>query len=198
MTSLSLPAFASANASFVTDRLAIGGDLSPDDDLAVRQLADLVDAGVTHVIDVRAEWSDEDYFAALRPDIDYLHHGVEDLGQRVPGEWFEAGVTFALQALSYLDTVVFTHCHMGINRGPSLGFAVLLAQGWDPIEAIDAIRVARPIAFVAYAEDALRWHHDRTRATEEQRELDRCRLAKWRVDNDLDVAKVIRKIRLKG
>lgn len=29
--------------------------------------------------------------------------------------------------------------------------------GWDPIEAQDAIRRARPIACVAYAEDALDW-----------------------------------------
>ena len=44
---------------------------------------------------------------------------------------------------------------MGINRGPSLGFAILLHWGWDPNEAITAIRDARPIANVWYAVDAL-------------------------------------------
>ena len=54
---------------------------------------------------------------------------------------------------------MLAHCHMGINRGPSMGFAILLALGWDAEEALDAIHAARPIAFIAYAEDALRWHH---------------------------------------
>jgi protein-tyrosine phosphatase len=60
------------------------------------------------------------------------------------------------------DAVALTHCQMGINRGPSLGFAVLLAQGWDPAEAIAAIRAARPCANVWYAADALTWYQQRT------------------------------------
>ena len=79
-----------------------------------------------------------------------------------PGEWFDVAVDWSVAAIEGGGTVL-THCHMGVNRGPSLGFAVLLEQGWDPIEALDAIRTARPIAWVAYAEDALRWHHERGR-----------------------------------
>ena len=69
-------------------------------------------------------------------DVTYLHHGMDDAGQRVPAEWFDVAVGFALDALSEPGTKVLTHCHMGINRGPSLGFAVLLALGWDPVGAI--------------------------------------------------------------
>jgi hypothetical protein len=75
--------------------------------------------------------------------------------------WFDEGVAFAREAIES-DGVVLAHCHMGINRGPSMGFAILLALGWDAREALDAIHAARPIAFVAYAEDALRWHHTKT------------------------------------
>jgi hypothetical protein len=51
---------------------------------------------------------------------------------------------------------VFVHCHMGINRGPSTAFAILLDQGMAPEQAFDLIRAKRPIAAVYYAEDALR------------------------------------------
>jgi protein-tyrosine phosphatase len=87
---------------------------------------------------------------------------------------------------------VLTHCHMGVNRGPSLGFAVLLAQGWDPVEALDTIRTARPIAWVAYAEDALRWHHGEASP---ELEADLRRLQEWRDDTQLDMHSVIRSVR---
>ena len=93
---------------------------------------------------------------------------------------------------------MLTHCHMGINRGPSLGFAVLLAQGWDVVEALDAIRAARPIAWVAYAEDALRWRHARLGSAPDELERDRRRVVRWRQDNELDLAEVIRLKRTQG
>ena len=126
-----------ANASWVTDHLLVGGDLDArDNDLAERQLAELVEIGVTHVVDVRLEWDDFDFVAQRASDIAYLHHGMDDAGQRVPGEWFDEGVGWIVAALEEGGTVL-AHCHMGINRGPSLGYAVLLAQGWDPVEALD-------------------------------------------------------------
>ncbi|MGH3425129.1 MAG: dual specificity protein phosphatase family protein [Nocardioidaceae bacterium] len=188
-----------ANAHFVTPNLMVGGDLdSLDEGLRLDQLRELVDEGVTHIVDVRLEWSDEDLVARHAPHIAYLYHGVDDAGQTIPDGWFDVGVDFILDALSDPDAIALAHCHMGINRGPSLGFAVLLAQGWDPIEALDAIRTARPIAFVAYAEDALAWHQRRTGVSGRQRRTDRHRLAEWRRANDLDVATVIRGIRSRG
>jgi dual specificity phosphatase 3 len=196
MSLLSLPQFALANADFVTPRLVVGGDLDYWDHSHARaQLAELVDAGVTHIVDARFEASDEDLVAALAPHIRYLHHGMDDAGQRVPGRWFDVGVNFVLNAMEDQDAIVLAHCHMGINRGPSLGYAVLLATGWDPIEALDAIRDARPIAAIGYAEDALAWHHSRTGASREQRRTDLQRLARWRRFNNIDVDTIIRRIR---
>jgi protein-tyrosine phosphatase len=185
------PLLQHANAHFVTDNLLVGGDLDyRSRRLAETQLRELHDVGVTHVIDVRVEWSDQDWVAELLPGLTYFHHGIDDAGQQVPGEWFQQGVDFALGALESGGTVL-SHCHMGINRGPSLGFAILLAQGWDAIEALDAIRRVRPIAFVAYAEDALHWHHHGADDADAlARELGR--LDRWRRDNDLDVESVIR------
>ena len=57
-----LHSFSRANASFVTPYLAIGGDLDTTaPDVAVGQLDELRTAGISHVIDVRVEWSDEDW-----------------------------------------------------------------------------------------------------------------------------------------
>ena len=193
-----VPALTTADAAFVTPQLLVGGDLdTSDDDLAGRQLAELVEAGVTHVLDARIEWSDESWVAEVAPTVDYLHHGMDDAGQQVPGEWFDVGVTWALEAMEQGGTVL-THCHMGINRGPSLGFAVLLAQDWDPVEALDQIRSVRPIAWVAYAEDALRWHHGARGSSPDELERDRQRVVRWRQDNELDLAAVIRLKRTQG
>lgn len=184
-----------ANMDFVTDRVATGGDLPADPALAAADLADLVAAGVTHIIDNRIEWDDEDLVAALAPGVRYLRNGVDDAGQRMPDSWFDRGVGFALAALAEPGTKVLAHCHMGINRGPSMAYAILLALDSDPIAALDAIRAARSIAAVGYAEDALDWHHRRTDASEFQRASDRRRLRAWRAADTLDVAAVIRGIR---
>ena len=157
----------------------IGGDLDAwDGELAVRQLVELVDLGVTHVVDARSEWSDEELVGHLAPHVDYLHAGIDDAGQRVPEEWFETVAQWGAAALAEPDAVVLAHCHAGINRGPSAGLAILLAVGWDVADALAAIRSARPFAWTDYAEDALRWHHARTGASEQQRRVDEEALAR--------------------
>ena len=187
-----LLSFEHANASFVTPYLAIGGDLeTTSEDVAVGQLGELGDAGITHVVDVRVEWNDEEWVRGRRADLEYLHLGIDDAGQRVPDEWFDEGVRFALEAIES-GGVVLAHCHMGINRGPSMGFAILLALGWDAVEALDAIHAARPIAFIAYAEDALRWHHG---DGSPELDADLRRLQRWREENDLLLQDVMRVIR---
>ena len=187
-----LLSFQHANASFVTPYLAVGGDLETvTEDVAVNQLGELGEAGITHVIDVRVEWNDEQWIRERRADLQYLHLGIDDAGQRVPDEWFDQGVRFALEGIES-GGVVLAHCHMGINRGPSMGFAILLALGWDAVEALDAIHAARPIAFIAYAEDALRWRHGE--GTPELKE-DLGRLRRWRDAHDLRLRDVMRAVR---
>ena len=188
-----LATFDHANASFVTPYLAVGGDLETTaPDVATGQLEELGDAGITHVIDVRLEWSDEKWVQERNADVGYLHLGIEDAGQRVPGSWFDDGVAYAREAIDS-GGVVLAHCHMGINRGPSMGFAILLALGWDAREALDALHAARPIAFVAYAEDALRWYHAQDPPSLES---DLRRLREWRLENDLDLDPVLRAVRI--
>lgn len=186
-----------ANAQFVTDRLLVGGDLEIfDDDLAVAQLEELVAVGVTDLVDVREEWDDSEWVLSLHPELRYHHLGVDDAGQVMADSWFDTGVATTLEAFAaHPDARVLVHCHMGVNRGPSLAYAVLLAQGYAPIEALDLIRQARPIAFVAYAEDALDWWLRRSGRSEAERATARARLATWRERHHLDVTEVIRKVR---
>jgi hypothetical protein len=60
------------------------------------------------------------------------------------------------------------------------------------IDAIAAIRSARPQAFVAYAEDALEWHLVRIGASTAAKQQLRTRLAHWRAENPMDVHRAIR------
>jgi dual specificity phosphatase 3 len=148
---------------------------------------------------VRLEWTDAQAFEQSAPHVRYLHHGMDDVGQAVPASWFEHAVAWIEQAWAQdPEAVVLTHCHMGINRGPSLGFAVLLAQGWDPVDAIAAIRAARPHANVWYAADALDWHLQRTGADDRTADAQRSALAAWREANPLDVVRIIREQRARG
>ena len=62
------PRLATADAVFVTGHLLVGGDLdTPDDEHASAQLRELLEAGVTHVVDARIEWSDEQWVAERAP-----------------------------------------------------------------------------------------------------------------------------------
>lgn len=189
-----LPTAQFANLHFVTPTLAIGGDVELGDaDLAGEQLYEIAELGITNIVDCRLECNDASLFAQCLPELSCLHHGMDDAGQRVPGLWFDQAVAWIDAAGP--DAVVLTHCHMGINRGPSLGFAVLLHQGWDPVEALTAIRNARPQANAWYADDAVRWHHRRQGSAPT---ADLQRLAAWREEHPLDVVRLIRAQRLAG
>jgi hypothetical protein len=183
-----------ANAHFVSDRLLVGGDLDLfDTTRAVRQRAELVDAGVTHVVDCRIEWDDAKAWRGT--GVHYRRAPIDDAGQRVPAQWFEAEVGRVLAWLEDPDAVVLTHCHMGVNRGPSLGFAVLLGLGLEPVEALRAVQTARPIAYAYYAEDAVEWWVERQGLEPREADAHREALAKYREDQRLDVVHVIADIR---
>ena len=149
----------------------------------------------THILDNRIEWSDEAFVEAHAPKIDYFWNGQDDAGQSMPDEWFFDGVDFALEALQDPNAQVLAHCHMGINRGPSMAFAILLATGMEPVEALEAIRTARPIAAISYAHDALDWWHRMTETPASIAKRQRAAVATWHRRNPIDVVRIIRTIR---
>lgn len=120
----------------LTDTLWTGGDL-PDDGTLPGVLAEWQAAGIGVIIDCRVEWSDEDFVAEYAPEVRYEHHGIDDVGRHVRGDWFDQLIEAARPRPGDPADGVLVHCHMGINRGPSGAYALLLAAGHDPVEAID-------------------------------------------------------------
>ena len=189
------PEFRLANASFVTDRLAVGGDLSPNFGLAQQQLEELLAAGITHIADLREEWSDETLVKTWAPQVHYLHHRVADAGQTIGGAWFDGLAEWVDAALAEPGSKVLVHCHMGVNRAPSAVLALLLNRGMSLRPALDAIRTARPVAVIDYARSALDWQLERSAADAGSRRNARRALDRWRKANHLDAIAVIRAIR---
>lgn len=179
----------------VGDRIVVSGDLPVDERLARRALLDWCDAGITGVVDCRGEWSDQTLVARITPDVAYRHVGIDDDGTRRPDDWFDTGTAGALELLDQTPGRVLVHCHMGINRGPSMAYAVLLCLGWGHVEALEAIRAARPIAALIYAEDAVTWWARRNDVLATVAGAMRRDVRNWHRANDIDIATVIRRIR---
>ena len=132
--------------NFVTSRLATGGALGGPADLDA-----LAALGITHVIDCRAEFDDG---ALLAQRFHYIYAPTADDGQPKPPSWFQPGIVFAMQALAQANTHVYAHCAMGVNRGPSMCYAIMRALGWPAAVAMSTIKTARPVAQVRYSGDA--------------------------------------------
>jgi hypothetical protein len=186
-----------ANISYVAGRVWTGGDLPSDlgEQAMLADLAGIRKVGITHILDNRIEWSDEEFVRTYAPDLGFLWNGANDFGQLMADDWFEAGVDFALAALADPDAQVLAHCHMGINRGPSMAFAILLATRMDPVAALTAIRKARPIAAIAYDGDALDWWHRTSETPEPVAKRQVAEVAGWHRDNPLDFDQIIRIMR---
>lgn len=182
-------------ACFVTPELLVSGDLDSSSLASfTTQLEHIVALGVTDIVDVRAEASDEDLVRRIQPQIKYHHIATDDDGYARPDAWFESGVVAAVAALREEGRKVFVHCHMGVNRAPSLTFAIMLALGYGHLESLSAIRAARPIAALIYAPDALAWWHRSSGTTPEQANAEQREVSDWMRANPIDTNWVISRI----
>ena len=189
---------------WVSPWLALSGDLHQDNHRAVAQIGQWIDQGVTDILDVREEYSDEVLVADVAPDMRYWWVPTNDRGGHQDPLWFEAGLAATADLMADAAVTpttgspvrrVLVHCHMGVNRGPSMGLRLLLAGGWDLIEALDAIRAARPIAAVLYADDALDDHLRLTHASPAVARAEHARLHVWQNRHPIDLARIIGRIR---
>ena len=182
----------------VTDRLFVCGDLphlQSDPDGFHRVLDEWVMAGITHIVDLRGEACDADDVARHAPDIAYTWCGTHDAGGDQDFSWFDEGVAAITRALEDPDARVVVHCHMGVNRAPSMAYAVLLQLGHGIEEGLDAIRDARPIAGILYANSAVRWFADRAGWDQAFRRDAEVRVWSWHRDNQVDLGWIISRIR---
>jgi hypothetical protein len=136
---------------FITGRLATGGVITDHHDVEM-----LVNAGITHTIDLTEAEADQAFMFAIHPALSCLWNPTPDDGKTKPPEWFGQSVDFAFMALSKPATKIYAHCEGGRNRGPSTAFAIMLAMGWSYNDAIDTIHKARPqtLGHIRYANDA--------------------------------------------
>ena len=181
---------------FVHSGLIVSGDLPTEERAARSQLADWAQLGVTHIVDVREEWSDAALVERYAPQMSYVSAGCDDFGGKRADAWFAAVLDELGDALRDPAAVVLVHCHMGVNRGPSMAFRLLLEQGWDAVDALNAIRRSRPIAALIYAKDAVDHFHRSHGSPDTVRYTDRHRVSDWLDTNRVDVGWVISRIRL--
>ena len=181
---------------WVSRSLAVSGDLSYNREAARIQLSEWEAAGITDVFDMRGE-ADDTQFIHENSSITSHWFGVDDNGGKRDDAWFESVRDMAYEVLNDFsrNRKILVHCHMGVNRGPSALFAIMLATGWESLEALRAIRDVRPIAGIIYAPDAISWwarvelQHDEDDVAEKVQEV-----RAWLDRNPLDLGYVIRSI----
>jgi protein-tyrosine phosphatase len=133
--------------NFVTSRLAVGGAIGD----AISAQA-LIATGITDIVDCQAEF--DDHVLLEQPGITVLWIGVGDDGVPKPVDWFQKGIEFALTALALPHRKVYAHCAAGVNRGPSMAYAILRAWGFSGEAAMAMLKAARPVVQARYSGDA--------------------------------------------
>ena len=181
---------------WVSRSLAVSGDLSYNREAARIQLSEWEAAGITDVFDMRGE-ADDTQFIHENSSITSHWFGVDDNGGKRDDAWFESVRDMAYEVLNDFsrDRKILVHCHMGVNRGPSALFAIMLATGWESLEALRAIRDVRPIAGIIYAPDAMSWWaREELLCNEDQVAEQVQEVRAWLDRNPLDLGYVIRSI----
>jgi protein-tyrosine phosphatase len=132
------------NFSPIIPELFIG--TTPD----VEDYARLRDLGVRLVINMRAER--RPYPDPNTPPLDLLWLPTFDNPLfLIPIRSLRLGVLAALETIQN-GGKVYAHCQNGRHRGVAMGAAILIALGYDPLEAMELIKDRRTISdpFVFY------------------------------------------------
>ncbi len=122
------------NLSWITDQLAVGGRIHPQD---VKALARL---GVTHVVDTRAEYVD-DRQALARVGIELLHLPTPDT-QPLSREQLLEGARWVNERIQRGGRVL-VHCEHGVGRSALLACAVLVYGGMHARDALALVQQRR-------------------------------------------------------
>jgi len=124
--------------SWVTERVALGGGI-----WNARNMEELVQAGVTHVLDMQIEFDDT---ALAEPyGIRVLWNPTDDDFLPKPPALLKRGVDFALDALRDPQARLYIHCAAGVHRAPMMTLAVLCAMEWEIEAAMVLIETRRPV-----------------------------------------------------
>jgi len=140
--------------NWITPRLATGGRVETEADVAT-----VVEAGIDTLIDCRAEFVPhaarfKASLATAYPQIVYHFVPTLDDGEPKGPLWFEAGIRLALAALERPEGRVLVYCQAGVNRGPSMLYAIMRALGIAGDEAVGLLSDRRPVVGLRYRADA--------------------------------------------
>ena len=124
--------------TWVTERIGLGGGIWTS-----RNMEDLAQAGVTHVINMQLEFDDRPLAGAY--GVQVLWNPIDDDFLPKPPEIFRRGVDFALQALEDPRTKLYVHCAAGVHRAPMMTLAILCALEYEIEVAMDLVQTKRPV-----------------------------------------------------
>jgi protein-tyrosine phosphatase len=126
------------DVTWVTGRIAVGGGIWNTENMAA-----VVRAGITHIIDMQLEFDDTSLAEPF--DVEVLWNPVDDDFQPKPPEVFRRGVEFAERALGGDGHRLLIHCAAGVHRAPMMTLAIMGAMGWKLGDAMDLIEARRPV-----------------------------------------------------
>ena len=118
---------------------------------------DVVQAGVTHIINMQIEFDDRPLAEPL--GIRVLWNPTDDDFLPKSPELLKRGVDFALEALDEPEARLYIHCAAGVHRAPMMTLAVLCAMEWELEAAMVLIQTRRPVVDLAdvYVESVRRF-----------------------------------------
>lgn len=147
--------------TWVTGRIAVGGGI-----WTAENMAQVAQAGVTHILDMQIEF--DDTTLAAPHGITVLWNPIDDDFQPKSPDVFRRGVDFALEALDKDGTKLFVHCAAGVHRAPMMTLAILCSMNWEISEALRMIESKRPVVDFAdvYVNSVKGFLQDQVKATE--------------------------------
>ena len=142
--------------TWVTERVALGGGI-----WNARNMAELAQAGVTHVLNMQVEFDDRPLAAPY--GVHVLWNPTDDDFLPKPPELLKRGVDFALEALEDPEARLYIHCAAGVHRAPMMTLAVLCAMEWEVEAAMVLVETRRPVVDFAevYVESVRRFLESR-------------------------------------
>jgi protein-tyrosine phosphatase len=123
--------------TWVTERVALGGGI-----WNARNMGDLAQEGVTHVLNMQIEFDDRPLAEPL--GIRVLWNPTDDDFLPKSPELLKRGVDFALEALEDPGARIYIHCAAGVHRAPMMTLAILCALKWEIEAAMALIETRRP------------------------------------------------------
>jgi protein-tyrosine phosphatase len=138
--------------TWVTERIALGGGI-----WNARNMGEIAEAGVTHVINMQLEFDDRPLAEAH--GIEVLWNPIEDDFLPKSPEMLQRGVEFALQALEDSSARLYVHCAAGVHRAPMMTLAILCSLDFEIEAAMALVETKRPVVDFAdvYVESVRRF-----------------------------------------